>query len=116
MGTRMVPSYAIIFMGELEKHLLQNPVNRPSIWWRYIDDIFTCLEQRQIAVAEQFLQEINTFHTTINFTAEWYSIIPCGFLCGRFKVPLYSVFAIQAQDMTSQALYLRYIAYDVLYT
>ena len=38
----------------------------------------------------------------------------CGILRGRFKVPLYSVFAIQAQDMTSQALYLRYGAYDVI--
>ena len=38
----------------------------------------------------------------------------CGILRGRFKVPLYSVFAVQAQDMTSQALYLRYSAYDVI--
>ena len=38
----------------------------------------------------------------------------CGILRGRFKVSLYSVFAIHAQDMTSQALYLRYSAYDVI--
>ena len=38
----------------------------------------------------------------------------CGFLHGLFKVLLYSVFAIQVQDMTSQALYLRYSAYDVI--
>ena len=41
-------------------------------------------------------------------------MISCGILRGCFKVPLYSVFAIQAQDMTSQALYLRYSAYDVI--
>ena len=39
---------------------------------------------------------------------------PCGILRGRFKVPLYSIFAIHAQDMTSQALYLKYSAYDVI--
>ena len=38
----------------------------------------------------------------------------CGILRGCFKVPLYSVFAIQAQDMTSQVLYLRYNACDVI--
>ena len=35
--------------------------------------------------------------------------VSCGFLRGCFKVPLYTVFAIQAQDM-----YLRYSAYDTI--
>ena len=70
MGTRMAPSYANIFMGELEKHLLQNTVNRPSIWWRYIDDIFAVWNDGE-ELLQQFLQEMNTFHPTIKFTAEW---------------------------------------------
>ena len=40
MGTRMAPSYANIFMGKLETQLLQYTTDRPSTWWRYIDDIF----------------------------------------------------------------------------
>ena len=70
MGTRMAPSYANIFMGELEKHLLQNTVNRPSIWWRYIEDIFAVWNDGEEQL-QHFLQEINTFHPTIKFTAEW---------------------------------------------
>ena len=68
--TRMAPSYANIFMGELEKHLLQNTVNRPSIWWRYIDDIFAVWNDGEEQL-QHFLHEINTFHPTIKFTAEW---------------------------------------------
>ena len=40
MGTRMAPSYASLFMGHLEKDLLQQTEKKPSIWLRYIDDIF----------------------------------------------------------------------------
>jgi hypothetical protein len=40
MGTRMAPSYANLFMSELEKSLLSRPATaKPSVWWRYIDDI-----------------------------------------------------------------------------
>ena len=70
MGIRMVSSYANIFMGELEKHLLQSTVNRLCIWWRYIDDMFAVWNNGEEQL-QQFLQEINTFHPTIKFTAEW---------------------------------------------
>ena len=70
MGIRMVSSYANIFMGELEKHLLQSTVNRLCIWWRYIDDMFAVWNNGKEQL-QQFLQEINTFHPTIKFTAEW---------------------------------------------
>ena len=75
MGIRMVSSYANIFMGELEKHLLQSTVNRLCIWWRYIDDMFAVWNNGEEQL-QQFLQEINTFHPTIKFTAE----------CSREKV------------------------------
>ena len=35
-------------------------------------------------------------------------------LRGRFKVPLYTIFATQAQDMTSQVLYLRHSVHDAI--
>ena len=41
-------------------------------------------------------------------------VYTCGFLRGRFKVPLYTIFATQAQDMTSQVLYLRHSAHDAI--
>ena len=40
MGTRMTPSYTNIFMGKLERDLLQRSPLQPFVWWRYIDDIF----------------------------------------------------------------------------
>ena len=44
MGMRMAPSYANIFMGRLESQLLQQTTNRPSTWWRFIDDTFCNLD------------------------------------------------------------------------
>ena len=41
MGTRMAPSYANIFMGDLERRVLNQVDKRPTTWWRYIDDVFT---------------------------------------------------------------------------
>ena len=70
MGTRMGPSYANIFMGELEENLLQQTSNRPAIWWRFIDDIFAIWTHGEDNL-NTFLREINSFHETIKFTAEW---------------------------------------------
>lgn len=67
-GTRMTPSYANNFMGELGKHLLQSAVNRPSIWRRYKDDFFAVCNDGEEQL-QQFLQ-INTFHPAIKFTAQ----------------------------------------------
>ena len=36
----MAPSITNIFMGKIETDLLNLMRNRPSIWWRYIDDVF----------------------------------------------------------------------------
>ena len=35
MGTRMAPSYANLFMAQLERKLLDNASMKPLIWWRY---------------------------------------------------------------------------------
>ena len=40
MGTRMAPSYAIIYMASVEEDLLARAILKPSMWIRYIDDIF----------------------------------------------------------------------------
>lgn len=42
MGTKMAPTYANIFMSELEGQILQNTENKPLFYCRYIDDIFLC--------------------------------------------------------------------------
>ena len=78
MGTRMAPSYANLFMAKLEETLLTQTTISPRIWWRYIDDVFAIWDKGQDEL-ENFLQQINTFHNTIKFTAEW-STDPVSFL------------------------------------
>ena len=68
MGTKMVPSYANIFMGRLE-NLLQSVSLKPHTWLRFIDDIDMkwCHGRDSL---QDFLHKANTFHPTIKFTAE----------------------------------------------
>ena len=40
MGTKMAPRYANLFMGYLEKDLLEKSPYKPLAWFRYIDDVF----------------------------------------------------------------------------
>ena len=70
MGTRMAPSYANIFVGRFEIYLLQQTVQRRTIWWRYIDDIFAVWPHGEENL-KVFLTEINPFHPTIKFTTVW---------------------------------------------
>ena len=39
MVTKMAPSYANIFMGRLEKQLIQSVSHQPFSWLRFVDDI-----------------------------------------------------------------------------
>ena len=68
MGTKMAPAYANMFMGRLEKQLLMSVTIRPFSWLRFIDDIdMKWLHGRDNL--DTFLQEANSFHSTIRFTA-----------------------------------------------
>lgn len=40
MGTKVAPSYANIFMGELKAKMLETVPFQPFLYLRYIDDIF----------------------------------------------------------------------------
>ena len=70
MGTRMAPSYANLFMAQLENELLANTSTKPLVWWRYIDDIFTIWSHRETTL-KQFVEYLNHAHSTIKFTTEW---------------------------------------------
>ena len=62
MGTRVVPSYANIFMNDFEdKHVYTHHL-QPLAWYLYIDDVF-CLWQHGE-------EELNSVHETIKFTFE----------------------------------------------
>ncbi|XP_044165755.1 uncharacterized protein LOC122949770 [Acropora millepora] len=70
IGTRMAPSYANLFMHDLESKLLAWVPVKPFIWLRYIDDIFMVWTEGEEKLLE-FLKNINNFHDTIKFTFDW---------------------------------------------
>lgn len=65
MGTRMVPSYANLYLGALEHKILSH---KPLVWLRYIDDIFAIWTHGK-QLLENFISNINNHHSTIKFTA-----------------------------------------------
>lgn len=69
MGTKMAPSYANIFMGDLEEKLLNQTELKPTIWRRYIDDIFAIYRASEDEI-HQHIRHLNNLHPTIKFTAE----------------------------------------------
>lgn len=69
MGTKMAPSYANIFMGRLEKQLLETSIEKPLSWYRFIDDVdMKWIETEENL--ENFIIHANSVHPTIKFTHE----------------------------------------------
>ncbi len=52
MGTKVAPSYANIFMGNLEKRLLKDAPVKPLLYLRYINDIFCIFDQGEDKVLD----------------------------------------------------------------
>ena len=67
MGTRMAPSYASLFMGKLEKKILDSCNLQPLLWLRFLDDIFMIWDDSEEQLLK-FLDKINHYHETIKFT------------------------------------------------
>ena len=82
IGTKFAPPYAVLFMAALEEKILSKVKKKPSVWWRYIDDIFFIWEHGEESLQE-FINEINSFHPTIKFTADWSKML---------KLPLRTVY------------------------
>ena len=69
MGTKMAPSFANIFMGRLEKQLLETSIEKPLSWYRFIDDVdMKWIETEENL--ENFIIHANSVHPTIKFTHE----------------------------------------------
>ena len=70
IGTKMVPTYANLFMDRLKRTLISEARIKPYLWLRYTDDVFmvwTGSEQELI----EFLNYIDEAHATIKFTGSW---------------------------------------------
>ena len=69
IGTNFASPYAILFMADFEKKMLESFEKKPMIWWRYIDDKFFIWEHGEESL-KAFIEQANMFHSTIKFNAE----------------------------------------------
>lgn len=60
MGTRMAPTYANLYMGQLEEQLLEQTTLKPLVWFRFIDNIFFLWMFGQTKL-QQFFSACNGF-------------------------------------------------------
>ena len=67
MGSPLGPTFANFYMGNLEKQLFENPANKPSIYARYVDDIFIQINNEQELIRLKTLFQNNS---VLNFTYE----------------------------------------------
>ena len=67
MGTKMAVAFANIFMGEIEKQILNESAHKPLAWKRYIDDIISLWHSSRDV---DIIEKANQHHPTIKFTAE----------------------------------------------
>ena len=69
MGTKMAVAFANIFMASIEKEILRQSINKPLTWKRFIDDVFYLWDTNKEEI-EHFIEQANSYHPTIKFTAE----------------------------------------------
>ena len=58
VGTKFASPYAVLFMAALEGKILSKVKKKPSVWWRYIDNIFFIWEHGEESLKE-FINEMN---------------------------------------------------------
>ena len=67
MGTRVAPTFACLFIGWLEKKMLQDwRGHPPRLWRRYIDNIIFLWSGSKSELLE-FVKFLNEYHPTIKF-------------------------------------------------
>ena len=69
MGTKMAVAFANLFMAEIETKMLNQSNIKPRVWKCYIDDVFSLWDASKQDI-DLFIEQANTFHPTIKFTAE----------------------------------------------
>ena len=70
IGIKFAPPYTILYMADLEEKLLVMFEKKTMFWWRYIDDIFFIWERGEESLRD-FIDQVNLFHATTKFTAEY---------------------------------------------
>ena len=70
MGTRVAPTYAIIYMNWFEETFVYTYQKCPRIWFRFIDDIWGVFKGSEYEMT-QFITYLNNVHPSIKFTVEY---------------------------------------------
>ncbi|XP_062535185.1 uncharacterized protein LOC134204386 isoform X1 [Armigeres subalbatus] len=66
MGNPLSPFLCELFMANLENNLQEQGI-LPQKWWRYVDDIFSIINRKDLP---RILEAINNVHKDIKFTFE----------------------------------------------
>ena len=69
IGTKFAPTYACIFMDEIETNFLQTQEFQSLLWFRYIDDVSFIWTHGPDKLVS-FMTEFNNYHSNIKFTYE----------------------------------------------
>ena len=69
MGTKIAVAFANLFMAEIETKMVNESRIKPKVWKRYINDVFSLWDVIRKDI-DLFIEQANTFHPTIKFTAE----------------------------------------------
>ena len=75
MGTKMAPAYAIIFIESVKNSFLSSFPHKPTVYYRYCDDIFM-IWSHGIDKFEHFFRNANNTHPNITFTCEASNALP----------------------------------------
>ena len=70
MGTKVAPTYAIIFMNWFEEKYVYTYKQKPRVWFRFIDDVWGVFRGTESEMKE-FIDHLNRVHESIKFTAEY---------------------------------------------
>ena len=95
MGTKMAVAFSVIYMADFEERLIEASPNKPFVWKRFIDDIFSLWDIPAEEV-KTFVDFANSFHPTIKFTYELSSSKALFLDTEVFKGPHFSTLNILA--------------------
>ena len=70
MGTRVAPTYAVLFMGQFERNHVYTYNKQPLVYLRYIDDILMLWTHGETEL-HRFTTHLNQAHPSIKFTVEF---------------------------------------------
>ena len=111
MGTGVAPNYANLFMDHFETKALENWPLKPSLWLRFIDDIFMIWTHGEDNL-NKFITYLNKLHPTIKFTHE-VSDSSINFLDTAVKInEERNLYTTLYEKPTDTHLYLHYTSSD----